>query len=65
MFAGTDHPFHIQTIAFFAALAPIVALFVLLIMASLARQRRRKSTSSEIQRAKLWLLVHTQKGKAV
>jgi hypothetical protein len=45
MFATTDHPFHIQTIAFFASLVPIVALFVLLFVEALVWQRRRKTVA--------------------
>ncbi len=41
MFAATGHPFHIQVAAFFAALAPIVALFGLMFAASFVQHRRR------------------------
>jgi hypothetical protein len=41
MFAATEHPFHIQTIAFFSALLPIAALFALMFAESLVRRHRR------------------------
>lgn len=43
MFAATDHPFHIQAIALFAALLPVVALFALMLAASLVRHYPRTS----------------------
>jgi hypothetical protein len=50
MFAATDHPFHIQTVAFFTALLPIIALFVLLAAATLSQRYRRSSRAASAQR---------------
>jgi hypothetical protein len=53
MFAAADHPFHIQTIAFYAALAPVAALFALLFVASLVRHRRCTRKAPAIDAARL------------
>lgn len=52
MYASTEHPFHIQSIALFVSLVPIVALLTLLFVASFVQHQRRtrKPTQKDVKR---------------